>query len=113
MIVIMGCRAGEPPKTEIVLSNLGERNIDNLWISIEGSKTNIGTLKPGDHKDIFIDAIGNKRIDYGFKGDENLRKKMGGELFFFGNQIPSKAGMLEVGFRNGLIHSLKSKPKGG
>ena len=113
MIVIMGCRAGEPPKTEIVLSNLGERNIDNLWISIEGSKTNIGTLKPGDHKAILADAIGNKRIDYGFKGDEILRNKMGGELFFFGNQIPSKAGMLEVGFRNGLIHSLKSKPKGG
>lgn len=111
ILVILGCQGDQSPKTEIIISNLGEKNIDNLWISIEGSKTIIGTLKPGDHSSILLNAIGNKRIDYGFKGDEVLRNKMGGELFFFGNQIPSKAGMLEVGFQNGLIHSLSSEQK--
>ena len=53
-----------------------------------------------------------KRIDYGFKGDENLRKKMGGELFFYGSQIPMKASSLEVGLEDGLIHKLVGKPNG-
>ena len=110
-IVVISCNTNQSPITEMVFSNNGKKDIENLWISIEGSKIVIGTLKSGDNKSIFLNAIGNKRIDYGFIGDESLRNKMGGELFFYGNQIPSKSGTLEIGFENGLIHSLKSKPK--
>ena len=97
--------------TEIIISNLGKNDIENLWISIESAKTTIGTLNSGNQKTILLKPIGNKRIDYGFKGDEALRSKMGGELFFFGNQIPMKSGILEVEFEDGLIHRLRSRPK--
>ena len=97
--------------TEIIISNLGKNDIENLWISIEGLKTIIGTLRPGDKKSLIFNAIGNQRIDYGFKHDEALRSRMGGELFFFGSQIPMKSSILEVGFDNGLIRRLVSKPK--
>ena len=110
-VVIFGCQADKSPKTEIIISNLGQEAIENLWISLNSSKLNIGTLKAGEHKNIFLDAIGNKRIDYGFQNDDALRGKMGGELFFYGNQIPMKSGILEVGFKNGLIHRLMSKQK--
>jgi hypothetical protein len=62
IIVIMGCQGDQPPKTEIVISNLGEQNIDNLWISIEGSKTNIGTLKPGENRGILVDPSETKEL---------------------------------------------------
>ncbi len=111
IMVVFGCQADRSPKTEIIISNLGKNDIENLWISIESTKTAIGTLKSGDQKSILLNPIGNKRIDYGFKGDQNLRSKMGGELFFFGNQVPMKSGILEVGFEDGLIHRLRSKTK--
>ena len=63
-------------------------------------------------KTISVDAIGNKRIDYGFHGDEKLRKKMGEELFLFGSQEPETSGTLEIGFENGLVHKLVGTPKG-
>ena len=60
----------------------------------------------------------NQRLDQSLKDEksyfytfDHLRNKMGGELFFYGNQIPLKASILEVGFENGLIHSLNSKFK--
>lgn len=110
IIVIFGCQADQPPKTEIIFSNLGQKDIENLWISIDGANTTVGLLKPGEQKSIVLDAIGNQRIDYGFTNDSSLRNKMGGELFFYGNQIPSKQGILEVGFENGMIRRLISKP---
>ena len=111
VLIIFGCQADKPPQTELIVSNIGKTDLTDLWFSIDGSKLAIESLKPGEHKQFDIDAIGNKRIDYGFKGDENLRKKMDGELFFYGNQIPGKSCVLEVEFEDGLIHSIVARPK--
>ena len=111
-VVFLGCQADRSPETEIIFSNLGKNSIENLWISIEGTKTVIGTIQSGEQKSILLNPVGNKKIDYGFKGDEALRSRMDGELFFFGNQIPMKSGILEVGFEDGLIRRLRSKQKG-
>ena len=110
-LMVFACQADKPPQTELVISNIGKTDFVNLWLSIEGSKLVIDNLKPGEHKSFYVDAIGNKRIDYGFKGDEDLREKMDGELFFYGNQMPMKSSTLEIGLENGLIRSIVAKPK--
>ena len=112
-LIVFGCQTDKAPQTELVVSNTGTTDFVNLWFSIDGSKLVIDSLKPGEHRTFHIDAIGNKRINYGFNGDESLREKMGGELFFYGNQMPMKSSTLEVGLDNGLIRSIVAKPEQG
>jgi hypothetical protein len=111
VLIIFGCQAEKPPQTELILSNIGKTDFIDLWFSIDNSKVVIDSLKPGEQKSFHLDAIGNKRIDYGFKGDKDLRKRMGGELFFYGSRVPMESSILEIGLEDGLIHKIVCKPK--
>jgi len=111
ILAILGCSENNSPKTELIVTNIGKTEFKDFWLKIDKQKLIIDSLKPGEHKKFNLQAIGNKRIDYGFTEDEELRDKMGGELFFYGNQIPNEPGILEVGLNNGLVHKLVSKQK--
>lgn len=117
MLFFWGCQTNhfdqaktdQNAQTKIILSNIGTTDIDNLWLSFDDMKIDIGDIKPGEYRVIYVKPIGKKRIDYGFDGDEAIRNRMGGELYFIGNHIPGRAGIFTVGFNGGLIHESTSQ----
>ena len=73
--LFLGCSANKTIKTEIILLNIGTINLPELWISYEGKKYEIGNIAPGNNVSVTLENIGSKQIDYGFKGDNEIRIK--------------------------------------
>ncbi|MEJ2158611.1 MAG: hypothetical protein P8X96_25070 [Desulfobacteraceae bacterium] len=111
VLVVFGCQGEKALETELIISNVGKTDFINLWFSIDNEKLMIDRLRPGEQRSFHIDAVGDKRIDYGFEGDEGLRRRMGGELFFYGRQDSKASGTLEIGLKDGLIHKMVGKPR--
>lgn len=102
-------RKDQSVQTKIIISNIGKADIESLWFSFDDEKISIGNIKSGEIRVVYVTPIGKKRVDYGFKGDDAIRSRMGGELYFLGNHIPGRAGIYEVSFNNGLIHKTSSQ----